>query len=321
MNGTEADEIGALLAVLETGSFSAAGRQLGRDASVVSRRLQALETRLGIRLVERSTRRLSPTDAGLRLRERAQEAMQLIRSGEDEARSLSTTPTGLLRLSLPAGFGRRWIAPRLPAFLAQYPSLDVEAVFTDRFVDLIAERFDAGVRIGRLEDNRLVARHILSMRRLLCAAPAYIDTHPPIRHPRDLANHACIGFIPMASHPVWHLSRREARHNGRRSGRRSGQAAEQHSVRTRSRLATDDIDAVVQAALGGIGVAYCADWLVADELRDGRLVAVLPEWDVAGDEVMNVVRASAQYTPAKTRAFIDWMAQEFETPPWMRARS
>lgn len=317
MNGIEADEMGALLAVLETGSFSAAGRQLGRDASVVSRRLQALETRLGIRLVERSTRRLSPTDAGLRLRERAQEAMQLIRSGEDEARLLSTTPTGLLRVSLPAGFGRRWIAPRLPAFLAQYPSLDVEAVFTDRFVDLIAERFDAGVRIGRLEDNRLVARHILSMRRLLCAAPGYVGTHPPIRHPRDLANHACIGFTPMASHPVWHLARREQRQNGRRSG----QAAEQHSVRTRSRLATDDIDAVVQAALGGIGVAYCADWLVADELRDGRLVAVLPEWDVAGDEVMNVVRASAQYTPAKTRAFIDWMAHEFENPPWMRTCS
>jgi DNA-binding transcriptional LysR family regulator len=306
MNSTEADEIGALLAVLETGSFTAAGRRLGRDSSVVSRRLKALETRLGTRLIERSTRRLSATDAGARLRERVEEAMHLIRSGEEEARSLSASPTGLLRVSLPAGFGRRWIAPRLPAFLARYPSLDVEAVFTDRFVDLIAERFDAGVRIGRLEDNRLVARHVLSMRRLLCASPAYLDAHPPIRHPRDLAQHACIGFTPMSTHPVWHLSRHGEKH-------------EKHAVRTRSRLATDDIDALMHAALQGAGVAYCADWIVADALRDKSLVAVLPAWDVAGDEVMHVVRASAQYTPARVRAFIDWMAEEFAVAPWERA--
>ncbi|MEK6346539.1 MAG: LysR family transcriptional regulator [Burkholderia sp.] len=300
MNGTESDEIGALLAVLDTGSFTAAGRRLGRDSSVISRRLKALETRLGTRLVERSTRRLSPTEAGVRLRERVQEAMQLIRTGEEEARSLAATPTGLLRLSLPAGFGRRWIAPRLPAFLARYPSLDVEASFTDRFVDLIAERFDAGVRIGRLDDSRLVARRVLGMRRLLCASPAYLAAHPPIRHPRDLALHACIGFTPMASHPVWHLSRR----------------GERQAVRTRSRLATDDIDAALHAALQGTGVSFSADWIVADALRDGRLATVLPGWDVAGDEVMHVVRASAQHTPAKVRAFIDWLTGEFATAPW-----
>ncbi|AJK48414.1 LysR family transcriptional regulator [Burkholderia plantarii] len=300
MNSVEADEIGALLAVLETGSFTAAARQLGRDSSVISRRLKALETRLGTRLVERTTRRLSATEAGARLRERVQEAMQLIRGGEEEARSLSASPIGLLRLSLPAGFGRRWIAPRLPSFLARYPALEVEAVFTDRFVDLIAERFDAGVRIGRLEDNRLVARHVRTMRRLLCASPAYLDTHPPIRHPRDLVQHACIGFTPMASHPVWHLSR-----HGQR-----------HAVRTHPRLATDDIDALMHAALQGTGVSYCADWVVANELREKRLVEVLPAWEVAGDETMHVIRASAHFTPAKVRAFIDWVVEEFEHPPW-----
>lgn len=300
MNGAEADEIGALLAVLATGSFTAAGRSLGRDSSVISRRLKALETRLGTRLIERSTRRLSATDAGMRLCERVQEAMQLIRSGEEEARSLSASPIGLLRVSLPAGFGRRWIAPRLPAFLARYPALEVQADFTDRFVDLIAERFDAGVRIGRLEDSRLVATHVLTMRRLLCASPAYLKAHSPIRHPRDLVQHACIGFTPMTSHPVWHLSR-----HGQR-----------HAVRTHSRLATDDIDAVMHAALQGVGVAYCADWIVASELREKRLVQVLPAWEVEGNETMHVIRASAHYTPAKVRAFVDWMAEEFERPPW-----
>jgi DNA-binding transcriptional LysR family regulator len=296
----EADELGALLAVLDTGSFTAAGRQLGRDSSVISRRLKALEARLGTRLVERSTRRLSPTDAGARLRERVQEAMQLIRSGEEEARSLSASPIGLLRVSLPAGFGRRWIAPRLPAFLARYPALEVEAAFTDRFVDLIEERFDVGVRIGRLEDSRLVARNVLTMRRLLCASPAYLEGHPSIRHPRDLVQHACIGFTPMTSHPVWHLSR-----HGKR-----------HAVRTHSRLATNDIEALTHAALEGVGVAYCADWIVASELREKRLVEVLPAWEVAGDEAMHVIRPSAQHTPAKVRAFIDWMVEEFEQPLW-----
>ncbi|MDQ1093110.1 DNA-binding transcriptional LysR family regulator [Xanthomonas sacchari] len=303
MNSVEADEIGALLAVLETGSFTAAGRRLGRDSSVISRRLKKLETRLGTRLVERSTRRLSPTDAGARLRERVQEAMQLIRSGEEEARQLSAAPIGLLRITLPAGFGRRWIAPKLPEFLACYPALEVEADFTDRFVDLIAERFDVGVRIGRLDDNRLVARQVASMRRLLCASPAYLQSHPPIRHPRDLLAHACIGFTPMASHPVWHLCRQGKR----------------QAVRIRSRFATNDIDATMHAALQGAGVAYCADWVVANALREERLVEVLPSWEVQGEETMYVVRASAQHTPAKVRAFTDWMVRTFEHPSWTTA--
>ncbi|CAH2801901.1 MAG: hypothetical protein CPDRYMAC_5327 [uncultured Paraburkholderia sp.] len=140
------------------------------------------------------------------------------------------------------------------------------------------------------------------MRRLLCASPAYLKAHRPIRHPRDLAHHACIGFTPMASHPVWHLSRR----------------GEKQAVRTHARLATDDIDAVMHAALQDVGVAFCADWIAANELREGRLVAVLPTWNEEDDEVMHVIRASSQYTPAKMRAFLDWMAEKFAIAPWAR---
>lgn len=303
MDGIEADEIGAFLAVLETGSFTAAGRQLGRDGSVVSRRVAALEARIGIRLLERSTRRVSATEAGLRFRDRADEAMSILRAAHDEARVLSNTPSGLLRISLPAGFGRKWIAPRLPELLVRYPLLELECNYTDTFVDLIAGRHDVGVRIGELQDSRLVAKPLLTMRRLLCASPAYLAANPQLDTPLDLQRHACIGFTPLMTHPIWHL-----RHLGKKDAHQR--------VRIRSRLSTDDIDTAIHAALGSAGVMLATDWLVGRELRDGRLVRVLPEWIGAVDERLNIVRASLRHEPAKTRAFIDWVAGLFDPPPW-----
>lgn len=300
MDSEEAEQTGAFLAVVETGSFTAAGRKLGRDGSVISRRVAALEARLGIRLLERSTRRVSPTEAGMRFRDRVREAMEILHAAEDEARSLAAAPAGLLRITLPLGFGRMWIAPRLPAFMARYPKLRVEAIYTDRYVDLIAEGFDAGVRIGKLEDSRLIARPVASMNRLLCASPGYLEHRPILRNADDLQRHDCIGFIPMSTHPVWHLAR-----NGKR-----------HAVRINGRLVTDDIEAAIQAALAGTGIILATDWLVGRELRDGRLVQVLSDWTVGGEENVSVVRASVRHEPAKTRAFIEWIIELFVPPPW-----
>ncbi len=303
MNSDEAEQMAAFQAVIDTGSFTAAGRKLGRDGSVVSRRVAALEARLGIRLLERSTRRVSATEAGMRFRNCIHEAMDILQAAEDEARSLAASPTGLLRMTLPLGFGRMWIAPRLPAFLKLYPGLRVEAIYTDRYVDLIAEGFDAGVRIGKLEDSRLVARHVATMRRLLCASPDYLKQRPMPSHANDLNRHECIGFIPMSTHPVWYLTR-----HGKR-----------HAVRIDGRLVTDDIEAVIHAALAGTGIILATDWLVGRELHDGRLVQVLSDWTVGGDEAINVVRASNRHEPAKTRAFIDWLVTLFVEPPWLQS--
>lgn len=300
MDSEEAEQNNAFLAVIDTGSFTAAGRKLGRDGSVISRRVAALEARLGIRLLERSTRRVSPTEAGVRFRDRVREAIEIFHAAEDEARSLAAAPTGVLRITLPLGFGRMWIAPRLPAFLALYPALRVEAIYTDRYVDMIAEGFDAGVRIGKLEDSRLVARHLATMRRFLCASPAYLANKPVLRNADDLQRHDCIGFIPMSTHPVWYLTR-----HGKR-----------HAVRINGRLVTDDIEAAMQAALAGTGVILATDWLAGRELRDGRLVQVLGDWTVGGDDTVSVMRASVRHEPAKTRAFIEWLVALFATPPW-----
>ncbi|AZD47272.1 LysR family transcriptional regulator [Pseudomonas chlororaphis] len=300
MNGNEADQIEAFLAVVESGSFSAAGRKIGRDGSVISRRIVALETRLGIRLLERSTRRVAPTEAGIRFRDRVREAMDIMRTAEDEARAMAASPTGLLRVSLPLAFGRIWIAPRLPEFLARYPALRVEASYTDRYVDLIAEGFDAGVRIGEMKDSRLIARRIAMTRRLICAAPSYLDQRPALQEADDLLRHDCVCFTRLATHPVWHLQR-----NGK-----------SRAVRVSGRLETDDAEAVVQAALAGLGVAMATDWLVARELADGRLIPVLTDWTVSGEDGVSVVRASVQHEPAKSRVFVEWLAEVFATPPW-----
>jgi DNA-binding transcriptional LysR family regulator len=301
MDSIEADQTEAFLAVLETGSFSAAGRRLGRDGSVVSRRVAALEMRLGIRLLERSTRRVAATEAGARFRDRVREAMDMVRDAEDEARAMSSLPTGLLRLSLPVAFGRLWVAPRLPEFLAKYPGIRVEASYSDRYVDLIAEAFDVGIRIGEMKDSRLVVRRLAITRRLICAAPSYLDAHAALSEADDLARHECISFTRLATHPVWHLSR-----DGKK-----------RAVKVGGRLDMDDAQAVVQAALAGMGIIMASDWLVGRELAAGRLTPVLTDWEVAGETGVSVIRASVRHEPAKTRAFVEWIAGIFTEPPWL----
>jgi DNA-binding transcriptional LysR family regulator len=300
MNAVESGQIEAFLAVVEAGSFSVAGRKIGRDGSVVSRRLAALETRLGIRLLERSTRRVTPTEAGHRFHGRLREATDMVRAAEDEARNLAALPTGLLRLSLPLSFGRKWVAPRLPEFLAQYPALRVEASYTDRYVDVIAGGFDAVVRHGGMADSGLVGRRIATTRLLLCAAPSYLDRRPPLKEAHDLLRHDCVCFTSLTTHPVWHLQR-----NGK-----------SHSVRINGRLETDDAETVAQAALAGTGVIMAPDWLVARELAQGRLVPVLADWTVGGETGVSVVRASKRHESAKARAFVEWIATIFAVPPW-----
>jgi DNA-binding transcriptional LysR family regulator len=300
MDAVEASQIEAFLAVIETGGFSAAGRKIGRDGSVVSRRVAALETRLGIRLLERSTRRVTPTEAGDRFRGRIREAADIVRAAEDEARNMAASPTGLLRLSLPLAFGRMWIAPRLPEFLAQYPSLRVEACYTDRYVDVIAEGFDAVVRLGGMTDSRLIARGVAATRLLLCAAPSYLKHHKPLKEADDLLRHDCVCFTRITTHPVWHLQR-----NGK-----------SRAVKVTGRLEADDAETVVQAALAGTGVIMATDWIVARELAQGRLVPVLPDWTVRGETGVSVVRASVLNESAKTRAFVEWIATILAIPPW-----
>lgn len=304
-DGTRIDELAAFAAVAEHRSFSKAARRLGRDPTVLSRRIGALERRLGVRLLERTTRQVAMTEAGAALLARAQAIMTALTDAEQEIAAYgSGVPRGTLRLALPTSFGRMWVAPYFPAFFRAYPEIRVEATFSNRFVDLVGEGFDAAVRLGSLSDSRLIARKIAVRRRLVCASPAFLDRYGVPSSPEMLSELPCLGFTGFAFHPNWQFS---------------NQSGEHVVVRATGPLVTDDAEVLVQAAVEGVGVMLSADWLVGRELLDGSLVPLLQDWNVEDEGAVYVVVPSVELLAAKTRAFVDWIATSYApTPPWSR---
>jgi DNA-binding transcriptional LysR family regulator len=298
------EEVAALLAVLDSGGFAPAARVLARDASVLSRRVSALEQRLGVRLLERTTRRVTPTEAGRRFADRARVALTLLADAEREAADAGAAPQGTLRLSLPEAFGRLWIAPLLPDFLDTHPHVRVEAFYSDRFIDLVGEGIDLAIRIGRLSDSSLVARKLGVERRLICAAPSYLATRGTPQVPADLAVHDGLLFALFNSPSEWHFNR----------------VREHARVRVSGPLLTDNAESLVHAAVAAKGILMCSEWLVGRELTSGRLVRLLPDWAVGGDAggeaAIHLVRPSGRFTAGKTRAFADWIAARLSPLPW-----
>lgn len=290
----------AFLAVVRAGSFSAGARALGRDVSVISRRIAALEKRLGIRLIERTTRRIRPTEEGRRYRQKIELADELLREAEEEARSLAARPAGTIRLTVPASFGRRWVAQALPGFLKAYPDIRIVLHCSDRYVDLLGDNFDMAIRIGILTDNRLIARKLADTSRILCVAPSYLVHHPALTHPQDLRKHDCLGFTPMHSWPEWRLEKE----------------GQQIAVPVQTRYESDEMDALILAAQSGMGVALAANWLVQKELAEGTLVSVLADWQAIGEDGVWLVKPSSQLQSAKISALTEWLVAWFAVPRW-----
>lgn len=298
-------EMAAFAAIAEARSFTRAAARIGRDATILSRRLASLEERLGVRLLHRTTRSVSLTEAGSEFLIR----VRAILAAVDEAEAVASAhagggPRGVLRLALPGSFGRMWIGPLLPQFLAEFPDVRIEAEFSNRFVDLVAENFDVAVRLGALEDSRLVARKVATRRRLLCAAPSYLARRGTPTEPEALLEHSCLGFSGFQTFPAWEMTDS--------SGRRV-------SIEVSGPLVTDDAEVLVEAAVQGVGLMMSTDWLVGRELADGRLVPVLEDWTLADEGAVYVVMPSAKGQAAKTRAFADWIGKRFApVPPWRR---
>lgn len=298
-------EMAAFAAIAEARSFTKAAARIGRDATILSRRLASLEERLGVRLLHRTTRSVSLTEAGSEFLVR----IRAILAAVDEAEAVASAhagggPRGVLRLALPGSFGRMWIGPLLPQFLAEFPDIRIEAEFSNRFVDLVAENFDVAVRLGALEDSRLVARKVATRRRLLCAAPSYLARRGTPAAPEALLEHSCLGFSGFQTFPAWEMTDT--------TGRRV-------SIEVSGPLVTDDAEVLVEAAVQGVGLMMSTDWLVGRELADGRLVPVLEDWTLADEGAVYVVMPSAKGQAAKTRAFADWIGKRFApVPPWQR---
>lgn len=305
LDSRHVDELAALLSVAREGSFVGAGRALQRHPTVVSKRIMALEERLGVRLLERTTRRVRMTEAGMRLAEQLRAADQLIQEAEQEASAGASEVRGRLRVAFPASMGRQWLAPLLPSFLQRHPAIEVEASFSERYVDLVAEGFDAAIRIGVLSDSRLIARRLGQLRRILCASPDYIRRHGSPARPGDLALHNCLQLTQLASFPGWRMS------NG----------VERETVFARGTLTSDDGGALIEAAKAGIGILGAGDWLMVREFAAGTLVPVLPEWTLDTDGGVYLVRPSLEFAPARTAAFVSWIEEQFAGgPPWSAGR-
>lgn len=294
--------LAAFVAVAETGSFTDAAKKLGRDASVVSRRISQLEQQLGVRLLSRTTRRVALTEVGALYHRRIQGILDELAEASREASDIASSPQGLLRISLPATFGRQWIAPLLPRFLSRYPKIRIDARFSDRQVDVVSEGFDVAIRVGVLRDSSLSARKLASYRNLLVAAPSYLAARGKPRTPDDLKTHSCIGFTGIRSWPDWSLTRGNQR----------------KTLRPAGPLVADNSEAVLIAAIAGVGITLAADWLAGPALRQGKLVEVLPGWAGRGDGGVYAILPPGRLVPAKTRTFVDEIGKSIKAG-WVRA--
>jgi DNA-binding transcriptional LysR family regulator len=298
------DDLALFLRVLDQGSISAAARSLDLSVAVASQRLQRLERRLGVRLLQRTTRRLHPTPEGRLLAEQGRALVEDLDALVTDLRQSAGSVSGTLRVTLSAAFGRHYISPLLPEFLALHPRLRLFAHLSDERVDLVGAGYDLAIRIGALGDSSLVARKLASNRRLLCASPAYLQRHGRPRTPEDLAHHECIL-----------LSGRDGRQDEWRLVDRKGR---EHAVRVQGRFETTLGELVRDAVLAGQGIAMHSHWHVHEELRAGRLEVVLPQYSLPESGIWAVM-PQRRLVPPRVRAFIDFLTERFgEVPPWER---
>lgn len=281
--------------LVKHGNLSALARELGVTPPAVTARLARLEARLGVRLLNRTTRRISVTQEGeLYLSHGARLLIEL----EELDRMVSSAraiPKGLLRVNATFGFGRRHIAPAVSEFARRYAEVEVQLTLTDRSIRLADEAYDVGIWFGEIPDSRLVARKIAPNRRLLCASPAYIERAGAPDTPRDLQAHKCIVLRENdAAYGTWHLSR----------GRK------QETVKVRGALSTNDGETALVWALDGHGILMRSEWDVYPHLRSGALSVVLPEWSLPVADVYAVYGERLNVS-AKVVAFIDFLAEWF----------
>ena len=301
LNSQHSDEIAAFLAVASQGSFVGAGRLLQRHPTIVSKRLASMEKRLGVRLVERSTRQIRITEVGSKLEQTLRSAIELMNEAQQQATQGASEIRGTLRLALPAAMGRRWLGPLLPEFLRAYPHVSILADYSERLVDFIDEGFDAAIRIGELEDNRLIASKLSDHRRILSASPAYISEHGMPETPQDLIKHNCLRFSGLATFPQWRLYR----------------GNELQTVLPKGNLTANDSESLLAAACADAGILGAGEWLMSSDIATGNLLHVLPDWhlDTAGG--VYLVRPSAKFPSAVVVAFKQWIESKFSpTPPW-----
>jgi DNA-binding transcriptional LysR family regulator len=296
-------QIEAFVAVVRAGSYVKAAERQETSKAVLSRHVLELEARLGTRLLNRTTRRLSLTETGAAYYERCVQILDDLREADAEAGATTATARGRLRINAPLTFGNLHLAPLWGEFLKLHPAVELDITLTDRVVDLVEEGFDLAVRIvpaGRLASSTLVARPIAVDHIVLCASPAYLRRAPALAHPSDLAAHAVMAYAWWSGGDTWQFTGAD------------GAFAE---VTVRPRLRTNSGDTCRAAALADQGVIYQPAFLVGPDVRAGRLVALLPGWQGTALD-LHAVYPSRAHLSGKVRAMVDFLADSFVQPGW-----
>lgn len=292
MSDTSFKEMQAICRIAETGSFAQAADDLALTPSAISKLVGRIETRLGVRLITRTTRRLSLTSEGATYVARARDILAAVEDAEHEAMASATEPSGLLRVNTGTAFGRHVLGPIIPDFLALYPKIRLDLGIADRQVDLVAEQWDVAIRMGELGDLSLVARKIGESSRAICASPAYLERHGVPIYPADLSGHNCIVISGFPYLRRWPFASPEGVNLQEVGGN----------------LVTDSADVIVDMMLAGIGIGRLARLTVAQHLAEGRLVEVLRDVHRIDTFPIHAIMPPGGNRSPKVRAFIDFLA-------------
>jgi DNA-binding transcriptional LysR family regulator len=288
--------------VVETKSFTGAADALGLPKSTVSRKLAQLEERLGVRLVQRTTRKLALTEIGEAYYERCSRIVADIHAAEQVVTDMQSTPRGRLRITASIDFTTRFLGNIVADFLAQHPDINVELEGTDRVVDMIEEGFDIAVRFGPMPESTLIARRIGGLHLILCASPAYLAKRGTPVSVDELDEHDHVLFTPSSRIQAWTLY---------------GPGDQAHEFGRPARLASNNYGAVVDVALAGGGIACISEFMVTEEIKAGTLIRVLPDWITRPTEV-HAVYPARQNLPPRLTLFLEHLSKALNPPPWAR---
>ncbi|MEP3345092.1 MAG: LysR family transcriptional regulator [Litoreibacter sp.] len=289
-------EMEAFATVVDQGGFTDAARKMGISKSAVSKHVSSLETRLGARLLNRTTRRVNPTEIGLAYYDRARRVLNDAGEADALVSSMQSAPSGLLRISVATDFGVNHMSPILGDFLVDYPDITVNMVLNNRFVELISEGFDLAIRIGEMEDSSLRARKLTETTKRLIAAPGYFEQFGHPEKIDDLNDHKLLHYSNQSAGNVWKLT---------------APSGEKRQVRTQGWLTVNDGQSLLNACVSGLGIAYLPSFLYADALRQGLVEEVMPELPKETQGIY-AVYPPGRYTQPKVRTFIDFLVEAFK---------